>query len=117
MDAWGGFSSQGKTKLALYEGTLDAHAYQDILQKKLLPAAREWFQDEKEGWELQQDKASCHTAKSTERWLEQHGVDVVEGWPTKGDDINPIENLWAILDERLESKKFSTENVPLTQPH
>ena len=56
------------------------------------------------------DKASCHTAKSTERWLEQHGVDVVEGWPTKGDDINPIENLWAILDERLESKKFKTEN-------
>ena len=50
VDAWGGFSSQGKTELALYEGTLDAHAYQDILQKKLLPAAREWFQDEKEGW-------------------------------------------------------------------
>ena len=103
-------SSKGKTELALYEGTLDAHTYQDILQKKLLPAAQEWFQDEKEAWELQQDNASCHTAKSTERWLEQHGVDVVEGWPTKGEDINPIENLWAILDERLESKKFKTKN-------
>ena len=89
----------GKTELVLYEGTLDAHTYQDILQKTLLPAAQELFQDEKDGWELQQDKASCHTAKSTKRWLEQHGVDVVEGWPTKGDDINPIENLWAILDE------------------
>ena len=41
--------------------------------------------------------------------LEQHGVAVVEGWPTKGDDINPIENLWALLDERLEDKKFKTE--------
>jgi transposase len=41
--------------------------------------------------------------------LERHGVEVVEGWPTKGDDINPIENLWAILDDRLESKKFTTE--------
>ena len=48
VDAWGGFSSQGKTELALHEGTLDAHAYQDILQK-LLPAAQEWFHDEKEG--------------------------------------------------------------------
>ena len=28
---------------------------------------------------------------------------------TKGDDINAIENLWAILDERLEDKKFKTE--------
>ena len=42
-------------------------------------------------------------------WLERHEVAVVEEWPTKGDDINPIENLWAILDERLESKKFTTE--------
>ena len=90
---------QGNTELALYESTPDAHAYQDTLQKTLLPAAREWFQDEKEGWELQ--GVLSHTAKSTERWLEQRGVDVVEGWPTKGDDINPIENLWAILDERL----------------
>ena len=29
--------------------------------------------------------------------------------PPTGDDITPIENLWAILDDRLESKKFSTE--------
>ena len=57
----------------------------------------------------QQDKATCHTAKSTKAWLERHEVAVVEEWPTKGDDINPIETLWAILDERLESKKFTTE--------
>ena len=55
------------------------------------------------------DKASGHTAKSTKRWLEQHGVGVVEAWPTKGDDINPMENLWAILDDRLEQKKFTTK--------
>jgi hypothetical protein len=94
------------TKLAFYKGTLDAPAYQNILQKKLLPTAQEWYEDEKAGWELQQDKASCHTAKSTERWLEQHGVAVVEGWPTKGDDINPIENLWAILDGDLRTKSL-----------
>ena len=49
VDAWGGFGSQGKTELVLYESTLDAHAYQDILENSLLPAAQEWFQDEKDG--------------------------------------------------------------------
>ena len=49
--------------------------------------------------------------QSTKTWLERHEVAVVEEWPTKGDDINPIENLWAILDERLESKKFTTEGM------
>ena len=106
MERWG---LAGNTELAFYQGTLDADSYQNILKNSLLPAAQEWYEDEKGRWELQQDKASCHTAKSTERWLEQHGVAVVERWPTKGDDINPIENLWAILDERLEDKKFKTE--------
>ena len=31
-----------------------------------------------------------------------------DAWPTKGDDINPMENLWAILDERLQGRKYST---------
>lgn len=110
LDVWAGISVQGKTKIEIYEGTLNAQGYQRILQQVLMPAAQEWFEDEKDGWELQQDKASCHTAKSTMRFLEQEGIGVVEGWPTKGDDINPMENLWAILDERLENKKFTTKS-------
>ena len=51
VDAWGGFSLQGKTELVFYEDTLDAPAYQDILENSLLPAAKEWFGDEKDGWE------------------------------------------------------------------
>jgi hypothetical protein len=51
VNTWAGFSSRGKTKLAFYEGTLDAPAYQDILQQKLLPAAQEWYEDENEGWD------------------------------------------------------------------
>ena len=65
MDAWGGFSSQGKTELALYEGTLDAHAYQDILENSLLPAAQGWFEDEKQGWELKQGKLSHGKVRQT----------------------------------------------------
>src|SRR5690242_2065794 len=47
--------------------------YQDILQKKCR-LCKSGFKTKRV--ELQQDKASCHTAKSTE-------VDVVEGWPPK----------------------------------
>ena len=100
-----GEDSAPKAELALYEGTLDAHTYQDILQKKLLPAAQRWFQDEKEARELQQGKASCHTAKSTERWLEQHGVDAVEGWPTKGDGINRTFGPSSTRDLRAKSSR------------
>ena len=97
VDVWAGISTLGKTELFMYEGGLGAEDYQDVLRQGLVPAAQEWFEDVKSGWELQQDKATCHTAKSTMRFLEEQGIAVVEGWPTKGDDINPMENLWAIL--------------------
>ena len=108
IDVWAGISCQGKTKLYFYTGGLNAQGYQDALRKTLLPGARDIFNDEKDGWELQQDKATAHTACSTKRFLQQENIAVVDGWPTKGDDINPIENLWAILDERLEERKFTT---------
>ena len=94
---------------AIYEGGLDGKGYQHILEQALVPRAKALFKDQKGGWELQQDKATPQTSKSTTRFLEQKGIAVVEGWPTKGDDINPMENLWAILDERLEQKKFHTK--------
>ena len=109
VDVWAGISSRGKTELFIYKGSLDGKGYQHILEQALLPRAKALFKGEKGGWQLQQDKATPHTSKSTMRFLKQKGIAVVEGWPTKGDDINPMENLWAILDERLEQKKFRTK--------
>jgi hypothetical protein len=97
-----------QNSLSFYSGSLTAVDYQEILAKSLLPAAEAMFESRGNSWELQQDKASCHTAKSTKKWLADQGVAVLDSWPTKGDDINPIENLWAILDERLSRRRFTT---------
>ena len=56
-------SWQGKTDLVFYEDTLDAPACQDMLKNSLLPAAKEWFGDEKEGWELQQRQSDLPHGK------------------------------------------------------
>jgi hypothetical protein len=108
VSAWAGIAKNGKTPLHFFTGTLDAPKYQKILQKSLLPSVEVLFARADRAWELQQDKASCHTARSTTEWLTANGVAVVDGWPTKGDDINPIENLWAILDERLRKRRYTT---------
>jgi hypothetical protein len=83
VDVWAGISTLGKTELFIYEGGVGAEDYQDILRHGLVPAAQEWFEDVKSGWELQQDKATCHTAKSTTRFLEDQGIAVWEGGPPR----------------------------------
>ncbi len=55
---------------------------------------------------FQQDLAPAHTAKSTKRWLNDHGVGVFD-WPANSPDLKPIEKLWGIVKRKIrnETKK------------
>lgn len=47
-----------------------------------------------------QDNSSLHTAYLTQNWLRDHGIQGVD-WPPYSPDMNPIENLWKILKEKI----------------
>jgi hypothetical protein len=53
---------------------------------------------QKQGAVFMQDGASVHTAAIP--WLRQHGV-IPINWPSKSPDLNPIENLWARVQGRV----------------
>lgn len=42
------------------------------------------------------DNAPIHTAGIIEAWLREYRIDVMD-WPLYSLDLNPIENLWALL--------------------
>ncbi len=60
----------------------------------MLPSADQLFKDA--DFIFQQDLAPAHTAKSTNSWLNDHGVCVLD-LPANSPDLNPIENLWGIV--------------------
>ena len=62
----------------------------------MLPAAEKLFGYN--GFIFQQDLAPAHSAKSTKGWLENSQLQVLD-WPANSSDLNPIENLWAMLNK------------------
>ena len=49
---------------------------------------------------FQQDGATCHLTPLVMRYINRKAR-VLNGWPPNSPDLSPIENLWAIMKERL----------------
>lgn len=48
----------------------------------------------------QHDLAPCHTSRPVRKFLDDKNVEVLP-WPGNSPDMNPIENLWAIVKKRI----------------
>lgn len=55
---------------------------------------------------LQQDNAPIHASKQTTDWIRQYEIALLE-WPSRSPDLNPIENVWSLLSQRVyRSRQF-----------
>ena len=82
--------------------------YREILRTTLIPEAETIFGDRP--WKLLQDSDPKHTARKVYRYLEEMKIDFISkrSWPSNSPDLNPIENIWAILAAAI------NKNPPIT---
>ena len=112
VSVWGCFNATGTGPLIKYEGRLNADAYIDVISEALPHVIDDVPLADRHKLKFMQDNAPCHTAKKTKQWLQElknvHGVDTID-WPPTSPDLNPIENIWEIVDQRLKNYQITTK--------
>ncbi len=73
----------------------------------MLPSADQLFKNA--DFIFQQDLAPAHTAKSTKRLLNDHGVGVLD-WPANSPDLNPIEQWFSNCGTRTTSGTWDSSS-------
>lgn len=104
---WACFSGLGRGALHFMDQgtTMNSDRYMAVLEDKLFT-----FMKLHKATMFLQDSAPCHKSKKTMALLDSKSDEFVTlDWPGNSPDLNPIENLWAILKKKLREATITTE--------
>lgn len=94
---WGCFSWNGVGNLVKIDGKMTGESYVKVLEENLKPSLRKMNM---KGHIFQQDNDPKHTSKVAKRYFQSKKIKMIE-FPPQSPDLNPIEHLWTILDEKI----------------
>jgi hypothetical protein len=95
---------------------ITAEEYKNVMESTLLPGGQKLFRRGKgiSSWVFQQDNDPSHKAAAAhlKAWNTKQlsSISLLGNWPPNSPDLNPIENVWAWMDKKLNALGCSTFN-------
>lgn len=98
---WSCITWEGVGYLVFIDTTMDKHLYKRILEEDFIETI-DYYNLKKDDILFMHDNDRKHTANIVTDWLRDQKIETVN-WPAQSPDLNPIENIWALLKNRLYS--------------
>jgi transposase/predicted transcriptional regulator len=107
---WGCFSWFGLGPIIPLVGPVTGKTYRDVLETYAVPTLKEQARKVRKKFVFQEDNAPVHTAKVARDFLNLNNVALLP-WPPQSPDLNPIEELWSIVESGLRKRKPGPSNI------
>ena len=102
---WGCFTRYAKGPLTVIEGSIDNPKYLELIQDIVIPEINASEHD----LIFMQYDARPHKARIVRDYYDENNVAVLD-WPPQSPDLNPIEQVWAIMKHELYTRKTFPKN-------
>ena len=105
INCWRAFSAKGKVELYFFNNNLNTNLYIEILEFSL-PEVNKIM---KNSVILQFDKNLKHRSLKALEFCKENNIKIID-WQSNSPDLNPIENIWAKIKNKLCRHEFHNIN-------
>ena len=101
ISLWGCMTSEGINDLVFYDGCVNGQTYIHVISDTLRRFIKPRF-SANDSFMLMQDDAPLHTCNYAMKFFKANSIPVIS-CPSTSPDLNPIENIWDIINDGLKT--------------